>query len=375
MIRNRRYGALLTVALVLILALIVGVMSSYSYSEYDEQDFFNPANFSQQRQPLTLNAQSVPHGQIAVNYIKHINDNFYDRFSYTLQEMHTAAWIVEELLAMGYTWSDIEVQEFMVGNGRSLDGFEDIMDFFIFIDYSPFANIGTRPSQQSQNIILTIPGQSEEVIVIGAHYDSVFFPGASDNASGVALLLESAQRMMNLENYYTLEYVFFGAEEVGLLGSFYYVDSLTQAEHDNILFMINADMLLDGEDLFYMAGYDADGQPGTNHITESWDYIAQELNAHYDLNLLPLPWGVFGPSDQLAFLPFGHTAMFLAGLDVDVMPQGDINKILMDISRVYHSPRDNIQYINDAWPDKMETNMKAFSFFLEELLLSKYYED
>jgi len=139
--------------------------------------------------------------------------------------------------------------------------------------------------------------------------------------------------------------------------------------------MINADMLLDGEDLFYMAGYDADGQPGTNHITESWDYIAQELNAHYDLNLLPLPWGVFGPSDQLAFLPFGHTAMFLAGLDVVVMPQGDINKILMDISRVYHSPRDNIQYINDAWPDKMETNMKAFSFFLEELLLSKYYED
>ena len=125
---------------------------------------------------------------------------------------------------------------------------------YFLLDQTPFVHFGTRASRISQNIILTVPGLSDEAIVVGAHYDSVLYPGASDNASGVALLLESAQRMLNIDNYHTIVYVFFGGEEVGLVGSTYYVSSLSEQDHDNILFMVNADVLIEGPYLVYGTG-------------------------------------------------------------------------------------------------------------------------
>ena len=370
----KNFNALILTGAVLLLALTVLAVNIFGPKE-SEQGVFNPGNISRPAQPLTLDPGNATHGHISLDYVIHINDFHNDRFPFTFREMHTAVWLVEELLAMGYTHDDISIQEFTYGGIRSLYNTGFIMEFFYFINNSPFADFGFRPSRQSQNIILTVPGQSDEVIIVGAHYDSVFHPGASDNASGTALLLESARRMFYLDNYYTIEYVFFGAEEMGLFGSLYYVDDLTQAEHDNILFMINADILLDGDDLLYMAGYDANGSPGVNQITREWDLIADEINARYDLDLIPLPHGVFGPSDHLAFLPFGHTAMFLAGLEVGDVPHEIVPYTMTDLARVVHSPRDNIHYILNTWPDKAERNMRTFTIFLEEILLTTYHTD
>jgi hypothetical protein len=139
--------------------------------------------------------------------------------------------------------------------------------------------------------------------------------------------------------------------------------------------MINADILLDGDELFYMAGYNDGGTPGANHITETWDLIAEDINTRHNLDLIPLPWGIFAPSDQLAFLPFGHTSMFLAGLDAEEIPQGDISQAIYGMSRVMHSPRDDIHYINKVWPEKAERNMRTFSIFLEEILTAAYTAD
>jgi len=377
----KKYSAFIMISAVLMLALIVLAVSSFG-TQKNEAGFFDAVNFSHPAQPLTSISDNNSYGQISLDYIVHLNDTFYDRFPFTFQEMLTAVWLVEELIAMGYEFDDIKVQEFTFNDRLSLLGMGSFMELFFFIDDSPFANIGLRPSRQSQNVILTVPGQSEEVIVVGAHCDSVFFPGASDNASGVALLLESAHRMLEFNNYYTIEYVFFGAEEMGLFGSLYYVYDLTQTEHDNIIFMINADILLDGDDLFYMAGYVDDTsyfpepQPGTNYITETWDNIAQDINTRYDLDLISQPWGIHGPSDQLAFLPFGHTVMFLAGLDVEVSPPpAQFPHLVAEMARVVHSPRDDIHYIMKSWPYKAETNMRTFSIFLEEILLATYNSD
>jgi len=368
----KRYGAFLLVAAVLLLALTVGLVSNLR-DLGDDPDVFGHANFTDVRQPLHPVNSTTPHGQISLSYIEHMNDNYYDRFSYTVTEMQTAKWLVDELLAIGYTWNDIEIQEFSLGEAGAMLDMDFVMDLFLFFDSTPFANFGFRPSEQSQNVILRIPGRSAETIIVGAHYDSVYFPGASDNASGTALLLESAIRMQGIDNYYTIEYVFFGAEESGLYGSIFYAEQLSQAEHDNILFMLNADVLLDGDDLFYMAGYDANGRPGANSITEKWDSIALDINAQYGFNLRPLPWGVFGPSDQLAFLPHGHTAMFMAGLDVTgEIPDGDVTMFIYEMNRAMHTPHDDIHFMNDNWPSMGETNMRAFSIFLEEMLLADY---
>ena len=368
-------GAFVLITAVLMLALIVGLVS-HTRDRGDISGKFNSANINQTRQALTPSVENSPHGQISIDYIKHLNDNFYNRFSFTLREMQTAGWLVEELLAMGYTWNEIEVQEFTYEEANPMTHMGIVMDLFVFIDYTPFVNLGIHPSGQSQNVVLTVPGQSDEVIIVGAHYDSVLNPGASDNASGVALLLESAQRMYESDNYYTIEYVFFGAEEVGLFGAYYYAYILTPAEHESILFMVNADILLDGDDLFYMAGYDTGRGPGANNITETWDSIAKEVNTQHDLNLRPLPWGVFGPSDHLAFLPHGHTVMLLAALDVTgEIPDEDIMMFFYEMNRVLHTPNDDIHYMIETWPDKVSTNMRTFSIFLEEILLASYYPD
>jgi len=368
----KRYGAFILVAAVLLLAATVGLVSNLQ-DRGDEPGVFNYANFADLRQPLFSILDNTPHGQISVSYIEHMNDFFYNRFSYTLTEMRTAEWLVEELLSMGYTWNDIEVQEFTLEEAGALLHMDFVMELFLFFDKTPFTNFGFRPSERSQNVILRIPGKTDETIIVGAHYDSVYYPGASDNASGTALLLESAARMINIDNYYTIEYVFFGAEEAGLYGSIYYAEQLSQADHDKILFMLNADVLLDGDDLFYMAGYDVGGRPGADQYTEKWDEIALDINARYGLNLRPLPWGVLGPSDQLAFLPHGHTAMFMAALSVEgEIPDGNLTSFIYEMNRVLHSPQDDIHFINETWSYKAETNMRTFSIFLEEMLLADY---
>ncbi|MCL2562636.1 MAG: M28 family peptidase [Oscillospiraceae bacterium] len=365
-------GTVIMMTAVVLLVGLVGIVSGIRDSG-DTDISFVPANFTASRQIPHI-AADTPHGQASVAYIEILNDDFYNRFFFSYREMYTAAWLIEVLLAMGYTWDDIEVQEFSLADAESLTYMALTSHIAYFIDSSPFVNFGMRNSRLSQNVILTVPGRSEKTIIVGAHYDTVMFPGASDNASGTALLLESAQRMLETDNYYTIIYMFFGAEEGGLLGAHYYANSLSQTEHDNILFMINADILLEGPDLFYMGGYDTNGRPGTNRITETWDSIATDMYVEHGITFHAWPDGVFGPSDHLAFLPWGHTAMFLVGYDaIDGWYDMDYMVVSWDMMRVLHSPQDNMAYINEAWPGKIDANMRAFSLFLEALLLAAYH--
>lgn len=71
----------------------------------------------------------------------------------------------------------------------------------------------------SRNVVAKLPGGSEEIITVGAHHDSVLTPGAVDDASGVAVVLEMA-RVLSMENLpRTILFTTFGGEELGLLGS------------------------------------------------------------------------------------------------------------------------------------------------------------
>jgi hypothetical protein len=100
--------------------------------------------------------------------------------------------------------------------------------------------------------------QSGEVVVVGAHYDhlghgghfsrapgvSAIHPGADDNASGTALLLEVARRFAALPVAPRRGVLFlaFGAEEIGAIGSRYWVEHPT-VPLDHVVAMINADMV------------------------------------------------------------------------------------------------------------------------------------
>lgn len=98
---------------------------------------------------------------------------------------------------------------------------------------------------ESQNIIATKPSKtSDEIIIVGAHYDSVeSSPGASDNASGTAVLLEIARVLENVSTDKEIRFLFFGAEELGLFGSEKYVSEMTKKEIKHTGAMLNLDMV------------------------------------------------------------------------------------------------------------------------------------
>lgn len=91
------------------------------------------------------------------------------------------------------------------------------------------------------NIILTFPGKSEKTIAIGAHFDSWdLSTGAIDNGAGTAALFEIA-RLINKyspQNYYTVELVWFNAEETGLWGAKDYAEKY----NEKVIALINMDM-------------------------------------------------------------------------------------------------------------------------------------
>lgn len=95
----------------------------------------------------------------------------------------------------------------------------------------------------SENVIAVRPGGPEN-IVIGGHLDSVrVAPGANDNASGSATVLELARALAAKPTSFGLRFILFGAEENGLIGSQYYVRSLSAQDKSSIRAMINLDMV------------------------------------------------------------------------------------------------------------------------------------
>ncbi len=114
------------------------------------------------------------------------------------------------------------------------------------------------PNYKTQNLIGYTQGlsESDSLIVITAHYDHLgemgnltFFPGANDNASGIAMLLNIAKYFSQPKNKpkYSIAYIAFSGEEIGLLGSKYF------CEHplfslEKIKFLLNFDLSGTGND-------------------------------------------------------------------------------------------------------------------------------
>ncbi|MEN6400731.1 MAG: M28 family peptidase, partial [Armatimonadia bacterium] len=125
--------------------------------------------------------------------------------------------------------------------------------------------------KSSENLIATKRGDSR-LLVIGAHYDSVATsPGANDNASGAAVMLELARLLIREKNTPTIKFVAFGAEEgrytkgksvkgTGRTGSKAYVQSLSPAERKSIIAMINMDMVGAGSDKLQIGDLSQNGK-------------------------------------------------------------------------------------------------------------------
>ncbi|WP_372753644.1 M28 family metallopeptidase [Labilibaculum sp.] len=85
----------------------------------------------------------------------------------------------------------------------------------------------------TQNLVGYLPGKTDSCLIFSAHYDHLghfgdkMFPGANDNASGVAMVMNLAKHFKSLKKkpHYTLVFALFSGEEAGLLGSTYYSEN------------------------------------------------------------------------------------------------------------------------------------------------------
>jgi Peptidase family M28/PA domain len=89
------------------------------------------------------------------------------------------------------------------------------------------------------NVVGTIPGERPETLVMGAHYDT-WFAGSSDNGSGVAELIAVAERRLaHKKPHYTLVFVAYDGEEIGLYGGYDYLRKHKIIAQDPILAVLN----------------------------------------------------------------------------------------------------------------------------------------
>ncbi|MFZ1178915.1 MAG: M28 family metallopeptidase [Mycobacterium sp.] len=106
-------------------------------------------------------------------------------------------------------------------------------------------NASARSFKARNVIAQTKTGSSTNVVMAGAHLDSVSEgPGINDNGSGVAAVLETAVRLGNSPPVHNaVRFGFWGAEELGLIGSRNYVESLDLGGLKDIALYLNFDML------------------------------------------------------------------------------------------------------------------------------------
>jgi hypothetical protein len=107
---------------------------------------------------------------------------------------------------------------------------------------------------EARNVIGYVEGEKDEFIVFTAHYDhlgrmgkDVYIPGAQDNASGTAFVLDLADYYSKNKPEYSIAFMLFFGEEAGLFGSSYYVMN-PLFDLSKIKAVINLDMVGTGDD-------------------------------------------------------------------------------------------------------------------------------
>ena len=108
---------------------------------------------------------------------------------------------------------------------------------------------------QDANIIGTLPGTSSDKVIVCAHHDSVWNgPGIIDNASGAEAVRRVLATMAGRDHELTLEGCVFGAEELGLLGSrFYVTEAKLRSELSRVRAVVNIDAIGHGPRLVLQA--------------------------------------------------------------------------------------------------------------------------
>ena len=182
--------------------------------------------------------------------------------------------------------------------------------------------------------------KSNQYVIICAHYDNMpsggFAPGADDNGSGTAAVLEAARILSKYKFDYTIIYALWDLEEYGLYGSNYYA-SEASFRGDNIVAVINLDMISWDSNNDFKAEVHARNVSNTLELGQ----LVLEVNNKYllGLNLYTSNPGSTA-SDHASFWRFNYPAVLLI-------------ESMSDFNQYYHKITDDLSKINKPYFEKM----------------------
>ena len=208
---------------------------------------------------------------------------------------------------------------------------------------------GKTEERTTHNIIAVLPGKDKqlrnEYIIVGSHYDHLgmggqgsgsrrpdtvaVHPGADDNASGDAVVLELARHFKKVGSPRSIIFAFFGAEEQGLVGSKNFVEWMKHddnrrinlpADIKGIVAMVNLDMVGRMRD-------NAMSVSGTGTSSE-FKAMAENVAEQTHLHITCTPDG-YGPSDHASFVAADIPVLFLTtGGHMEYHTPGDVPSTL-----------------------------------------------
>jgi Zn-dependent M28 family amino/carboxypeptidase len=218
----------------------------------------------------------------------------------------------------------------------------------------------------TENIIAdSWTGRTDRTVVVGAHLDSVLEgPGINDNGSGSSVILEIALQMaeLGIEPTNRVRFTFWGAEESGLIGSQYYVDSLSKREVKDIALYLNFDMV--GSPNYVRFVYDGDGSAfGIKGPTGSGRIEDVFTEFFSSQGLASEPTAFDGRSDYEAFINAGIPAggLFTGAEGVKTAEQAAVYGGVAGAAYdpCYHQACDSLTPVADGAPAALYAQLAA----------------
>ena len=208
---------------------------------------------------------------------------------------------------------------------------------------------GKNEKRTTHNIIAVLPGKDKylknEYIVVSSHYDHLgmggpgsgsrrpdtlaVHPGADDNASGDAVVLELAKHFKKVGSPRSIVFAFFGAEEQGLVGSKFFLDWLKHEDKKRINLPVDksgivANVNLDMVGRMRDNAMSVSGTGTSSGFKEMVEKVAEQTNLHVSC----VPDG-YGPSDQASFVAVDIPVLFLTtGGHMEYHTPGDVPSTL-----------------------------------------------
>jgi len=213
-------------------------------------------------------------------------------------------------------------------------------------------------------------GRTDNVVMAGAHLDSEpDTTGINDNGSGSAALLEVAIKMGKLRTPNAVRFAWWGAEEAGLQGSTFYVNSLSAAERADIALYLNFDMIASPNYTFGVYDGDDSAQEGSGPGPAGSAAIEDVFEEFFAARGEPTKASDFtGRSDYGPFIAVGIPAggLFTGAETIksaaDVALWGGLAGEQMDVC--YHDPCDSLTPEQDNAPPGVHDALAATGYQL-----------